>query len=105
MRRGNAKWQRHRAGDGSTDRLTACDHGVLPRERAAFLWLPSKATIRRAAGQSTALDASAPARNGKADRTCAMNAKATDGKSNKLVKGATGNWEVVIGLEVHAQVT
>src|ERR1700729_29381 len=25
--------------------------------------------------------------------------------SGKLVKGATGNWEVVIGLEVHAQVT
>src|ERR1700729_1921602 len=25
--------------------------------------------------------------------------------SGKLVKGATGNWEMVIGLEVHAQVT
>src|SRR6204780_1093891 len=25
--------------------------------------------------------------------------------SGKLVKGATGDWEVVIGLEVHAQVT
>src|SRR4051794_26442073 len=29
-----------------------------------------------------------------------MSAKAT-----KLIKGATGDWEVVIGLEVHAQVT
>jgi aspartyl-tRNA(Asn)/glutamyl-tRNA(Gln) amidotransferase subunit B len=26
-------------------------------------------------------------------------------KKSKLIKGATGNWEVVIGLEVHAQVT
>jgi aspartyl-tRNA(Asn)/glutamyl-tRNA(Gln) amidotransferase subunit B len=26
-------------------------------------------------------------------------------KANKLIKGATGDWEVIIGLEVHAQVT
>src|SRR6202165_2758746 len=26
-------------------------------------------------------------------------------KPSKLIKGATGDWEVVIGLEVHAQVT
>ena len=26
-------------------------------------------------------------------------------KKSKLIKGATGDWEVVIGLEVHAQVT
>ncbi len=26
-------------------------------------------------------------------------------KSSKLIKGATGDWEVVIGMEVHAQVT
>src|ERR1700690_3309064 len=26
-------------------------------------------------------------------------------KPNKLIKGATGDWEVVIGMEVHAQVT
>src|SRR3981081_97638 len=32
----------------------------------------------------------------------AMNASAT---KSKLIKGATGDWEVVIGLEVHAQVT
>ena len=31
-----------------------------------------------------------------------MNAAA---KKSKLIKGATGDWEVVIGLEVHAQVT
>src|ERR1700682_6042848 len=31
-----------------------------------------------------------------------MNAPA---KKSKLIKGATGDWEVVIGLEVHAQVT
>ena len=24
---------------------------------------------------------------------------------NKLIKGSTGDWEVVIGMEVHAQVT
>ena len=27
------------------------------------------------------------------------------GKSDKLIKGASGDWEVVIGMEVHAQVT
>src|SRR6201995_614368 len=27
------------------------------------------------------------------------------GKTSKLIKGATGDWEVVIGLEVHAHVT
>ena len=26
-------------------------------------------------------------------------------KPSKLIKGATGDWEVVIGLEIHAQVT
>src|SRR6202795_2075529 len=26
-------------------------------------------------------------------------------KPSKLIKGATGDWEVVIGMEVHAQVT
>ena len=30
---------------------------------------------------------------------------ATEQASAKLIKGATGDWEVVIGLEVHAQVT
>jgi aspartyl-tRNA(Asn)/glutamyl-tRNA(Gln) amidotransferase subunit B len=32
----------------------------------------------------------------------AMNAQAT---KSKLIKGATGDWQVVIGMEVHAQVT
>jgi aspartyl-tRNA(Asn)/glutamyl-tRNA(Gln) amidotransferase subunit B len=35
-------------------------------------------------------------------RELAMDAPA---KKSKLIKGATGDWEVVIGLEVHAQVT
>jgi aspartyl-tRNA(Asn)/glutamyl-tRNA(Gln) amidotransferase subunit B len=35
-------------------------------------------------------------------RDAAMDAPA---KKSKLIKGATGDWEVVIGLEVHAQVT
>src|ERR1700759_1049396 len=26
-------------------------------------------------------------------------------KKSKLIKGATGDWEVIVGLEVHAQVT
>jgi aspartyl-tRNA(Asn)/glutamyl-tRNA(Gln) amidotransferase subunit B len=26
-------------------------------------------------------------------------------KPSKLIKGATGDWEVVIGMEIHAQVT
>src|SRR6202051_335492 len=30
---------------------------------------------------------------------------ATDRPSAKLMKGATGDWEVIVGLEVHAQVT
>src|SRR6201981_2385614 len=30
---------------------------------------------------------------------------ATDTASAKLVRGATGDWEVIVGLEVHAQVT
>src|SRR6202171_2689081 len=34
-------------------------------------------------------------------RELAMDAPA---KKSKLIKGATGDWEVVIGLEVHAQV-
>src|SRR5262245_28044408 len=33
-----------------------------------------------------------------------MSMNAPPGKS-KLIKGATGEWEVVIGMEVHAQVT
>ena len=32
----------------------------------------------------------------------AMNAPA---KSSKLIRGSTGDWEVVVGMEVHAQVT
>src|ERR1700690_686539 len=30
---------------------------------------------------------------------------ATGRASAKLIKGATGDWEVIVGLEVHAQVT
>src|SRR3984885_13661168 len=29
----------------------------------------------------------------------------THAKPSKLIKGATGDWEIVIGLEIHAQVT
>src|ERR1700732_4645692 len=31
--------------------------------------------------------------------------KSMSATSSKLIKGATGDWEMVIGLEVHAQVT
>jgi aspartyl-tRNA(Asn)/glutamyl-tRNA(Gln) amidotransferase subunit B len=34
-----------------------------------------------------------------------MTATGTTPSSGKLIKGATGDWEVVIGMEVHAQVT
>jgi aspartyl-tRNA(Asn)/glutamyl-tRNA(Gln) amidotransferase subunit B len=34
-----------------------------------------------------------------------LSAKFSPAKSKKLIKGATGDWEMVIGLEVHAQVT
>src|SRR5438093_12424582 len=34
-----------------------------------------------------------------------MNTVARPSSSTKLIKGATGDWEVVVGLEVHAQVT
>ncbi|HSV00535.1 MAG TPA: Asp-tRNA(Asn)/Glu-tRNA(Gln) amidotransferase GatCAB subunit B, partial [Roseiarcus sp.] len=30
---------------------------------------------------------------------------ATEKAGAKLVKGATGDWEVIVGLEVHAQIT
>ncbi|MCB1540668.1 MAG: Asp-tRNA(Asn)/Glu-tRNA(Gln) amidotransferase GatCAB subunit B, partial [Rhodoblastus sp.] len=26
-------------------------------------------------------------------------------KSSKLIKGATGDWEIVVGMEIHAQVS
>jgi aspartyl-tRNA(Asn)/glutamyl-tRNA(Gln) amidotransferase subunit B len=26
-------------------------------------------------------------------------------KTSKLIRGSTGDWEVVIGMEIHAQVT
>src|ERR1700681_3429868 len=43
---------------------------------------------------------------GSRSRTSAMNTatKSANGKTAKLIKGATGDWEVVVGLEVHAQV-
>ncbi|SEG77752.1 Asp-tRNA(Asn)/Glu-tRNA(Gln) amidotransferase subunit GatB [Bosea lathyri] len=34
-----------------------------------------------------------------------MNAHARPADPKKLIKGATGDWEVVIGMEIHAQVT
>ncbi len=34
-----------------------------------------------------------------------MNAPTRTADSKKLIKGATGDWEVVIGMEIHAQVT
>ena len=34
-----------------------------------------------------------------------MNAHARPADPKKLVKGATGDWEIVIGMEIHAQVT
>src|SRR6202165_4982664 len=41
-----------------------------------------------------------------ADGFCATREwKRMSATSSKLIKGATGDWEVVIGLEIHAQVT
>jgi aspartyl-tRNA(Asn)/glutamyl-tRNA(Gln) amidotransferase subunit B len=34
-----------------------------------------------------------------------MNEAVRSATKNKLIKGATGDWEVIVGLEVHAQVT
>jgi len=34
-----------------------------------------------------------------------MNEAVTPAKTSKLITGATGDWEVVVGMEVHAQVT
>ena len=34
-----------------------------------------------------------------------MNAHARPADPKKLIKGATGDWEIVIGMEIHAQVT
>ena len=33
-----------------------------------------------------------------------MNGKAKSGKESNLIEGVTGEWEVIVGLEVHAQV-
>ncbi len=33
-----------------------------------------------------------------------MSDKARSGKASNMIKGATGDWEVIVGLEVHAQV-
>lgn len=38
-------------------------------------------------------------------RKTAMNAHARPADPKKLIKGATGDWEIVIGMEIHAQVT
>src|SRR6201995_961397 len=41
-----------------------------------------------------------------ADRRCARRGQqAMTAASGKLIKGSTGDWEVVIGMEIHAQVT
>src|SRR6201995_4312726 len=40
-----------------------------------------------------------------ASRTTRRNEMNAPTKTSKLIKGATGDWEVVIGMEVHAQVT
>ena len=34
-----------------------------------------------------------------------MTAPVSPSTKNKLISGATGDWEVVVGMEVHAQVT
>src|SRR6201994_1191097 len=40
-----------------------------------------------------------------ADRRCARRGQqAMTAASGKLIKGSTGDWEVVIGMEIHAQV-
>src|SRR5580698_6091787 len=57
--------------------LTAFRQYILQSARAG--------TARKGTGHDLAMDAPA--------------------KKSKLIKGATGDWEVVIGLEVHAQVT
>jgi aspartyl-tRNA(Asn)/glutamyl-tRNA(Gln) amidotransferase subunit B len=35
----------------------------------------------------------------------AMNAHVRNAEARQLIKGATGDWEIVVGLEIHAQVT
>jgi aspartyl-tRNA(Asn)/glutamyl-tRNA(Gln) amidotransferase subunit B len=57
--------------------LTAFRQYILESARAG--------TARKATGRESAMDAPA--------------------KKSNLIKGATGDWEVVIGMEVHAQVT
>src|SRR6201995_1875856 len=40
-----------------------------------------------------------------ASRTTRRNEMNAPTKTSKLIKGATGDWEVVIGMEIHAQVS
>ena len=76
--------------------------GVRPKLADSFG--PAEQTLAReltlqAAAVPAILPRSAPA------ATCtAMSAQAKT-TSDKLIRGATGDWEVVIGMEVHAQVT
>ena len=67
------------------------------------------ATARRAAPIAAAadVDGPAPARSHVARasfRRCS-GVETMSATTSKLIKGATGDWEVVIGMEVHAQVT
>ena len=68
------------------------DAPVLPNRLSPPL-VPERRTV--------GLDACGRTRDVKAEGT----AMSVQSKPSKLISGATGDWEVVIGLEVHAQVT
>src|SRR5262245_16509581 len=70
---------------------------------AAAYWRINQATTTCSAGRGCGLDLAACWRDGMgtAVQRFPMNVQS---KPSKLIKGSTGDWEVVVGMEVHAQV-
>ena len=83
--------------------VTHGDDSRLERKREIVGLVPPRSRRRLAA------DGCEPLRNTKGRPSAASNMKQGDmavhANTKKLLKGATGDWEVVIGMEVHAQVT
>src|SRR4051794_33559644 len=69
------------------------------RSRQCRLLVPAR---RQARCEQSGRGGVGASRGGAASRRKNMNAPV---KPSKLIKGATGDWEIVIGLEVHAQVS
>ena len=99
---------RHRGPGGTVLRASAARPAAdRPSVRRGDAVLPGRGgralgPRRRPAGPVVGYVSLAPAGQGVSDdRKGAAMAKTTD---SKLVRGATGDWEIVVGMEIHAQV-